>query len=305
MMRWLMERVLGITRQRPFPRFARGSFLRSVARQPNNRRSRSGGRAPVVLFVDYFVNFHAPQVAEAVIAVLEHHGHQVYVPPGQVVSGMTLLSVGDVQAARRLAETNVRELVELAREGAPIVCPEPTAALCLKTEYPQLLDHPDVHVIADQVVEVGQFLHHLHQQRKLRTDFQPLDLQVVYHMPCHLKALDVGTPLQDLLNLIPKLRIRRIERGCSGMGGTFGWRSERFEESLRIGAGLLDELRRSHFDAAASECGACRTQMTQGTERPVVHPIELLAAAYGLRPNPVGPRKQARSDRADAPRRSV
>ncbi|NOX56782.1 MAG: anaerobic glycerol-3-phosphate dehydrogenase subunit C [Planctomycetes bacterium] len=298
-LRWLMERVLGITRQRRFPRFARSSFLRSEARRGNNQRPRSGGRPPVVLFVDYFVNFHAPHVARALIAVLRHHGQEVYVPPGQVVSGMTLLSVGEVRAARRLAETNVRELVELAREGSPIVCPEPTAALCLKLEYPLLLDHPDVQLIADQVVEAGQFLQRLHRQGELQTDFRPLDLEVVYHAPCHLKALNDGTPLYDLLNLIPKLRIRRIECGCSGMGGTFGWRSERFEESLRIGAGLIEELRGGRFDAAASECGACRTQMAQGTDRPIVHPIELLAAAYGVMPNPIGEGKDVRSDGSD------
>ena len=57
---------------------------------------------------------------------------------------MAMLSAGDIEAARKTAEHNIRILSELAREGHPIVCTEPAAALCLKQEYPLIIDHPDV-----------------------------------------------------------------------------------------------------------------------------------------------------------------
>ena len=78
------------------------------------------------------------------MAILNHNGIPVHVPPEQTVSGMAMISVGDVDSARAVAERNMRVLVELAREGHQIVCTEPSAALCLKQEYPMLLDHPDV-----------------------------------------------------------------------------------------------------------------------------------------------------------------
>jgi len=33
-----------------------------------------------------------------------------------------------------------------------------------------------------------------------------------------------------------------------------------------------------------TECGSCKVQMEQGTSRPTIHPIKILALAYGLMP---------------------
>ena len=89
-----------------------------------------------------------------------------------------MISAGDLEAARFVAERNVRELAELAREGCPIVCTEPSSALCLKHEYPMILNNPDVDMVASQVVDAGAYLLGLHRAGQLKTDFQPLDLDV-------------------------------------------------------------------------------------------------------------------------------
>ena len=177
------------------------------------------GRETVAYFVDHYANYHDPQVGQALMAILEHNNVSVYVPPGQTASGMAMISAGDLKAARKVAEQNIHELAEPAREGMPIICTEPAAAICLKQEYPMLLDHPDVQVVADQVIEAGAFLQQLHRQGKLKTNLKPLNLDVGYHVPCHLKALGQGTPLQDLMKLIPDMRVHTIEEGCSGMAG--------------------------------------------------------------------------------------
>ena len=47
---------------------------------------------------------------------------------------------------------------------------------------------------------------------------------------------------------------------------------------------MLEELRRPRALFGAAECSSCRMQMEQGTETPTLHPIKLLALAYGLMP---------------------
>jgi len=197
---------------------------------------------------------------------------------------MSLISAGDLDAAREIAQENIRELAEFAREGIPIVCTEPTAALCLKREYPALLDHPDLEMIAEQTIEAGQFLANLHEEGRLKVDFRPLELRVGYHTPCHLKALGDRTPLAELLGLIPDLKLRKIDEGCSGMAGIFGLSANNFRESLRIGWGLITRLREDDLDVGATECSSCKMQMEQGARIPTLHPIKLLALAYGLMP---------------------
>ena len=283
--RWLLEAFVGIARQRKLPQFARRSFIRSAGRDLKRLPKLSGKtERPVVYFVSEYANYHDTELARAFIAVLQHNGVPVHVPPGQTSSGMAMISAGDLDAAREVAEQNVRILGELAREGHTIVCTEPAAALCLKQEYPQLLDHPDVGVLASQVVEAGAFLEQLHRAGRLRTDFQPLDLTVGYHTPCHIKALGHGSALERLLSLIPELKVLKIEKGCSGMAGAFGLTKQNFRTSVRIGWGLISRMRQGDLDAGTTECTSCKMQMEQGTRIPTVHPLKLMALSYGLMP---------------------
>ena len=68
------------------------------------------------------------------------------------------------------------------------------------------------------------------------------------------------------------------------MGGTYGLARDRFRTSLRAGRGLLKRLRDADIDIGATECGACRIQMEQGSVKRTLHPIKLLSLAYGLNP---------------------
>lgn len=282
--RWLLERFVGIHRDRKLPLFARKPLLDSVPRELTEFPEGLSKDKPVVYFVDHFANYHDPELGRAFLAILAHNSVRVHVPEDQTVSGMAMISAGDLDAARKVAEQNVRELSELAREGVPIVCTEPAAALCLKYEYPRLLDHPDVQIVADQVVEATAFLAGLLAKEQLRTDFGPLKLTASYHTPCHLKALHQGSPILKLLERIPELEVFSVEKGCSGMAGAFGLTRENFETSLRIGHDLIEHMRTTDVTIGLTECSSCKLQMEQGSNSPTLHPIKLLALSYGLMP---------------------
>src|SRR5207302_6183372 len=102
--------------------------------------------------------------------------------------------------------------------------------------------------------------------------------------PCRLRALEVGTPGLDLIREIPELDVEFIDRGCSGMAGTYGLTRDNFRPSLRAGRGLLDRLRVPDIEIGATECGACRMQMEQGSPKRTLHPVKLLSLSYGLNP---------------------
>ncbi len=282
--RWFMEKFFGVARNRRLPTFAAQSFLHRAARRGWTRPPRSQ-RPRVAYFVDVFANYNDPQIAEAVVAVLHHHGIEVYVPPGQVGCGMAPLAQGDVDTAREAATVNLRVLADLAREGYPIICSEPTAALMLTHDYPDLVDDPDTGLVAERTVELTTFLGELHRQGRLRTDFQPLPYRVGHHVPCHLKALGRPPAGPDLLRLIPDLEVRTIDVSCSGMAGTFGLKAENYAVSLRAGQPMLHELTRPGVQFGSTECSTCRLQMEDGGRRWTLHPVQYLALAYGLMPD--------------------
>ena len=94
----------------------------------------------------------------------------------------------------------------------------------------------------------------------------------------------MGSPGENLLGLIPGLQLRHIESGCSGMAGTFGLLHQNYRTSLRAGWKLISRLRDPALHAGATECSTCKMQMEQGTTKPTIHPIKLLALSYGLMP---------------------
>jgi FAD/FMN-containing dehydrogenase/Fe-S oxidoreductase len=282
-MRWLLEKTLGLAQGRKLPRFAARNFMRRAHRRRLTRPTRRTGRK-VLFFVDIYANWYDVSLADALVAVLEHNGVAVYVHPDQLHSGMAALSMGAVDRARRLARKNVAILAEAIRQGYHIVTTEPSAALCLTHEYPNLLDDEDAQLVADNTSEACTYLWRMHQSGKLELDLKPINETVGYHLPCHVKALGVGTPGENLLRLIPGLSVQRVEKGCSGMAGTFGLKRENYRSSLRAGWGLISALRDPGIHVGTTECSTCKMQMEQGTTKPTVHPLKLLALSYGLMP---------------------
>ncbi len=281
--RWLLEKVFGVSRRRRLPAFAARDFMRLARRRGWTRKPRSA-RPRVAYFVDVFANYNDPLIAESVVAVLHHNGIEVYVPPGQTGCGMAPLTYGDVEGAREAVQRNMRVLADVAREGFPILCSEPTAALMLRQDALALADGPDAAVVAAQTVECTSYLWGLHLQGQLRTDFQPLGLSVGHHVPCHVKALGKAPAGPALLALIPGLRVHTIDVSCSGMAGTFGLKAINYDLSLESGRPMLEELARPRHLVGSTECSACRLQMEDGAGKRTLHPVQYLALAYGLVP---------------------
>ena len=68
------------------------------------------------------------------------------------------------------------------------------------------------------------------------------------------------------------------------MAGTFGLKRKNYRNSLRAGWGLITALRDPVIQAGTTECSTCKIQMEQGTTKPTIHPLKILALAYNLMP---------------------
>jgi Fe-S oxidoreductase len=289
--RWIMEKLLGVARGRKLPPFTGQRMMRWAARHGLTRPSRRSGPR-VLLFLDTFARRHDPLLVRSLVAVLEHNGIGVFIDPRQVSAGMPLVSAGDVDAARRLARTNVRVLAEAVRLGYRIVSTEPAAVTCIVHDYPLLVDDEDMPRVAEATTDAASFLWELHREGRLRSGLQPLPLtqpdgtpaRLLYHAPCHARIGRDTSPAEHLLRLVPGLTIEAADRGCSGMAGTFGLSRRHYRTSLRAGLGLVSAMRSGGVAAGATECSACRIQMEQGTRKPTIHPVKLLARSYGLLP---------------------
>ena len=240
----------------------------------------------MLYFLDTYARRHDPLLAESFVAVLERNGIGVFIDPRQVASGMPLVSEGDLDGARKLARANLRVLAEAVRLGYRIVCTEPAAVTCITHHYPLLLEDEELPRVAAATCDAATYLWELHREGRLRLDFRPVPTRILYHAGCHERASGGMSPAEHLLRLVPGLTLDAADHGCSGMAGTFGLARENYRASLRMGLGLVSAMRGAGVEAGVTGCSACRLQMEQGTTKPAIHPVKLLAKAYGLLEGP-------------------
>ena len=104
--------------------------------------------------------------------------------------------------------------------------------------------------------------------------------RVRYHQPCHLKAQDIGFKAQELLKLIPGTEVARMQ-ACSGHDGSWSVKKENFETSMDVGKPLF-RFMKAEDCCTTSDCPLSAIQIEQGTGRKPIHPVEVMARAYGL-----------------------
>ena len=151
----------------------------------------------------------------------------------------------------------------------------------LKQEYPWLDGSDDAHLVAGHTRDLFEYLAGLHAEGALDTRFSRPVGAVTYHVPCHLRAQNIGTKSADVLRLIPNAKVDVVER-CSAVDGTWGFKTEYFDLSMKVAQPLFDAVRTAGAPMVATDCPLAALQIAQGTGVEPRHPIQVLAQAYGL-----------------------
>jgi len=275
--RLLMESFIGVDRRAKLPPFNHESFTEWFKKNSKNVK---GEKGKVALFYTCLINYNYLDKGKALVRVFEKNDILIELPE-QECCGIPFLDIGDVDAVIKKAKANIKSLKAYVDKGYDIVVPIPTCALQIKYEYPLLLpDDPDVKAVAEKVYDVHQYLWKLHQEGKLNKDFKVSMGNIAYHIPCHLKSLNVGYKAAALMRLIPNTKVRIVER-CSGHDGTFGVRKETFDMAYKVGSKLFEELKGAQAELYVSDCPLASNQIELATGRRPLHPIEVIWKAYG------------------------
>lgn len=277
--RWVAEVTLGIHHKAPFPPFASQKFSDWFEKHPRPANT----TRQVAYFHGCSTQYYEPRVGRAAVHVLEANGFEVLIPQ-QNCCGLPLLSNGEFKAARQYHQNNVRSLVEYARQGIPIVGTSTSCTLTLKEEAPELLDmhDEDTRLVAEGTYDFSEFLLLLLEEGSLNLDLRPVPLTLAYHMPCQYRAHRLGRPGTEVMSLIPELKIIESKDACCGIAGTYGYKKEKYDIAQQVGSELFEFVRQVGGPVAVCDSETCRWQITHGTGVPAVHPVELLAAAYGF-----------------------
>ena len=259
----------GMDQRREVPPFAARTFRQEWA----GRSAPAGDGAPVALWVDSFTDHFAPEVAHAAVRVLESAGYTVQVPDDDTCCGLTWITTGQLDAARRILGSTVASLAPLARAGVPIVGIEPSCTAVLRSDARDLVGGPDSAVVADATRTLAE-------QLAATPGWTPPSLAgttIVAQPHCHHASV-MGWSADARILADAGAEVTRLG-GCCGLAGNWGVERGHHDVSVAVAEQqLLPAVRDLREDAVVLADGfSCRTQLDQLAHRNGQHLAQLLA----------------------------
>lgn len=281
-LRGVLEKATGIAADRLLPRYARERFSKWFRRRGASRPAPSApARGPVALFPTCLVEYQEPAIGKAVVGVCERNGITCELPEGLVCCGMPWLDAGDVDKFTEHARRNVGALASAVRDGRAVVVPQPTCAYVLKNEYPDFLGTDDARLVGEHTFDVAEYLLARHREQPLDTAFTGETYDTItWHAACHARAQQIGPKGKQLMELTGA-RVEMVER-CSAIDGTWGLRAENVAMARAIAKPLMDALRDAPSELVAGDCHLANTAIREATGKVPLHPVQVLARAYGI-----------------------
>jgi FAD/FMN-containing dehydrogenase/Fe-S oxidoreductase len=282
--RWMNEKMFGIDRRRTPPAWVKRTFAERFADRAGKagKAGGAGGAGGVVLFNDTFTNFNEPENGVAAAGVLEAAGVAVQLLPHDCC-GRPLISTGQLDAARTLAQKNTDALFDTASRGEKILFLEPSCLSAVKEDAPALLRgdaQRRAQVVADACILFEEYLERELTAGRLSLTLKPGPSTVVLHGHCHQKAMGLVAPAKALLSRIPSCTVVDLDSGCCGMAGSFGYSKDHYEVSKQIGERRLlpaaRALKSGELLAAAGT--SCRHQVAHFAGAEAQHPAVILHA---------------------------
>ena len=297
----LVLRIGGMDTRRSIPSFATTSFRSWWAREGANvslhgtkglgeavsAGSHAAGRTDpvrrVVLWTDSFSDAFDPDVPRAMIQVLQAAGYEVIVPDEDACCGLTWISTGQLDGARKRLTALLGVLGPYAVNGIPIIGVEPSCTAVLRSDLLDLVpDDPRAVAVANQTRTLAELLM---APMPLGPDaWTPPSLDgvtVVAQPHCHQHSV-MGYEA-DLALLQQAGAHVTLLAGCCGLAGNFGMEKGHYEVSVAVAEhALLPALR----DAAPgtvflADGFSCRTQADQLAGEQGTHLAQLLASRLG------------------------
>lgn len=279
--RKVVEKTAGVSSVRLLPPYAKQRFSTWFKKRAAIRLEKRQGR--VTVFPTCLVEYQEPQIGHDLVKVYERNGIECTISSEAGCCGAPWLHAGDIEQFTKIAEKNVKALAQEVRRGNEIVVPQPTCGYILKKDYPDYVRDADAKLVAEHTYDAAEYLMKVHRDdgTELNTEFTgAVPENVTYHTPCHLRAQNIGFKSRDLMKLTGA-KVKLVQQ-CSGIDGMWGFRAENAELSLPIAKKLAEDLDRAGGDIVTGDCHLANTAIHEQTGSKPLHPLQMIARAYGI-----------------------
>lgn len=273
--------VGGMDQRRSFPQFADQSFSAWWKREGKAAALAAGslcegssalisddsGAAPrkprVVLWTDSFSDALAPVVPQSALKVLTTAGYDVIIPEDEACCGLTWITTGQLDGARKQLSNLMSVLGPFAVNGIPIVGLEPSCTAVLRSDLVDLFpDDPRAQAIAAATHTMAELLTSPETKPAEWAVPDLSDVTAVVQPHCHQHSV-MGYKADEALLRGAGANIK-VMSGCCGLAGNFGMEKGHYDVSVAVAENmLLPALREAgDGDIFMTDGFSCRTQVS-------------------------------------------
>nr|WP_245859116.1 FAD-binding and (Fe-S)-binding domain-containing protein [Luteimicrobium subarcticum] len=220
-------------------------------------------RPKVVLWADSFSDGLAPDVPRAALKVLDAAGFDVIVPEQDACCGLTWITTGQLDGARKRLEKLLGVLGPFAVNGIPIVGLEPSCTAVLRSDLVDLFpDDPRARAVQGATKTLAELL--TDDATKPDPDVWTVpdlsDVTAVVQPHCHHHSVMGYQPDEALLR-DAGAQLTTLA-GCCGLAGNWGMEKGHYDTSVQVAErALLPALRGMDVgDVYLADGFSCRTQ---------------------------------------------
>jgi len=276
----IMDKTLAIDHHRTFPAYSGQKFeswFRKTARKQQSAYDRC-----VSYFHGCYVNYNYPKQGQDFVKVMNAIGYGVQLLEKERCCGVALISNRMEAQARKQAEINMASIRAAVQADMPVLTTSSTCTFTMRDEYPHILqvDNADVR---EKIMLATKFIFELVDSGKVKLAFrEDYRKRIAYHTPCHMEKLGWSIYSTSLLRMIPGVDFVMLDSQCCGIAGTYGFKSENYAYSQKIGEPLFNQIKSTEVDMVATDCETCKWQIEMSTGVVVENPISILADALDV-----------------------
>jgi Fe-S oxidoreductase len=224
---------------------------------------------------DSFNNYFTPEVLDAATEVLTTAGYDVVLPGKGVCCGLTWVSTGQLDVARRVLRRTLEVLKPYLEAGYQVAGLEPSCTALFRGDLPALLpDEPLALLLAERTRTLAELL------VDSPVEFRALDVDAISQVHCHQHAV-LGFSADESVMAAAGVRNSTLDSGCCGLAGNFGFEKGHYDVSVACAEDrLLPAVRAAAPETVVISDGfSCRTQIAQESDRTALHLAEVLRRA--------------------------
>jgi len=267
------EKISTVSVYREFPLMPASSLQDRIMKKGATQKRLH--QKKVLYFAGCYASYIRPEIGEAALRLLNYLQVEV-ITPEQHCCGLPMLSKGMSREANEKIHQNQMQWQGLLSEVDAVVVTCSSCGLSLTREWQYLEDSPFTRAVQEKSIHISHFINNL-GNAALATLRKPIEQKLAYHMPCHLKVQPHSGSSLRMLTSIGGLQVDNLDSHCCGMAGSWGMSRDNYELSRNIGSDLAKKISASEASVAITDCPTCRMQIEHLSDKPVRHPVEILA----------------------------